>query len=152
MTTEYMNDIEKTIQKAALDGVLTKGAVEQFHELIHERDALLKTTDSQGLALEDEAKKNVKLNQRNEVLENECQTWAGKEQDLLDREAKCTELEIRKECALLRVEDHKEMFKTVFRNSVLRKEVMSRNDSHTEATGACHNSYETKETLHEEET
>jgi hypothetical protein len=43
----------------------------------------------------------------------------------MDREGKCTELEIRKECADLRVTDHKEMFTTVFRNSVLRKEVMS---------------------------
>ena len=46
-------------------------------------------------------------------------------QDLMDRENKCMELEVRKECADLRVVDHKEMFKTVFRNSVLRKEVMT---------------------------
>ncbi len=123
--TDLTDSLEVLIQKAALDGALTADAVAQFHSLVTERDAL--KTDLEDLT---KVHANVvvnrdALNEKMQAAVKCAEEWAGREQDLMDRENKCTELEIRKECADLRVLDHKEMFTTVFRNSVLRKEVMT---------------------------
>jgi chromosome segregation ATPase len=123
--SDLTENLEKLIQKAALDGALTEGAVDQFHALVTERDALVEANDKfndRNIELESGNKElTTKLNEAITCAEE----WAGKEQDLMDREGKCTELEIRKECADLRVTDHQEMFKTVFRNSVIRQSVMT---------------------------
>ncbi len=127
--TDLTDSLEVLIQKAALDGALTADAVAQFHSLVTERDAL--KTD-----LEDLTKVHENVVTNRDALSTKCQAavtcaeeWAGREQDLMDRENKCMELEVRKECADLRVIDHQEMFKIVFRNSVIRKGVMTPLDS-----------------------
>jgi len=123
--SDLTDNLELLIQKAALDGALTQDAVAQFHTLVKERDAL--KTDLVELK---EVHKNVVIN-RDALKEKvdaavKCaEEWAGREQDLMDREGTCTKLEVEKACAELRVQDHKDMFVTVFRNSVLRKGVMT---------------------------
>ncbi len=149
--SELTDTLDKVIQKAALDGALTHEAVAQFHTLVKERDALKDANEEWERNDKVMTKERDELRKRVTALDECCQDWAGKEQDLMDRENKCTELEVRKECAEDRVKDHQEMFRVVFRNAIVRKEVMSRNDSHTESTGASHSSYETKETLEEKE-
>jgi hypothetical protein len=122
---ELAKDLEKLILKAGIDGALTEDAVAQFHALVKQRDALdvdNKRLDDLNTELEEKVNEWV---QRASSAETCAQEWAGREQDLMDRESKCTELEIRKECADLRVTDHQEMFKTVFRNSVIRQSVMT---------------------------
>lgn len=149
--TDHIKEIDKIIQKAALDGVLTSGAVKQFNELIIERDALLKTTDAQKIELEkktaDNAELTKKLNTHIEMEQTLCTREAAVEED----ENEHRDRKVRLECADLRIKDHKEMFTTVFRNSVLRKEIMTPNESHTESSGASHQSYSTKDTVEETE-
>jgi hypothetical protein len=123
--SDLTEGLEVLIQKAALDGALTQDAVAQFHSLVKERDALKTDNEHYHLKNEQMDKQITKLDARASTAEKCAEEWAGREQDLMDREGKCTELEIRKECADLRVTDHQEMFKTVFRNSVLRKGVMT---------------------------
>lgn len=149
--TELTDQLDKIIQKAALDGALTNEAVSQFHALVKERDALKEANVEWERNDKVTTKERDELRKRVSELDTCVQDWAGREQDLLDREGKCTELEIRKECADERVKDHQEMFRIVFRNAVIRKEVMTRSDNHVESNGASHNSYENKETLEEEE-
>ena len=150
--TELTDQLDKIIQKAALDGALTQDAVSQFHALVKERDAL-KEANEEWEVSDKKLKKDLARDQAQvKILSAECETWAGREQDLLDREGKCTELEIRKECADSRVTDHQEMFRIVFRNAIIRKEVMTTNENHTDMNGAQHSSFSTKEPVEEEET
>ncbi len=127
--TELTDNLEKIILRAGIDGALTEDAVAQFHALVTERNAI--KTELTGLK---EAHENLitnrdALNVKMQAAVTCAEEWAGREQDLMDREGKCAALEIRKECAELRVTDHQEMFKIVFRNSVIRKGVMTPIDS-----------------------
>lgn len=123
--SELTENLEKLLKKAALDGALTEGAIDQFHALVTERNALKKDNGRlDDLNTELDEKVNH-LNSRASAAETCAQEWAGREQDLMDREGKCNHLEMEAKYQGLRVEDHKEMFKTVFRNSVLRKGVMT---------------------------
>ena len=152
--TNITKDFENIILRAGIDGALTEEAVAQFHALVKERDAL-KTANDDYFKLTDEHDATIKdLTTRLLAAETCAQEWAGREQDMMDRESKCTELEIRKECADLRVTDHKEMFTTVFRNSVLRKEVMTPLDSTdpNEYNSCPPGGHAQKDTVEEEET
>ena len=150
--TDHIQEIDKIIQKAALDGVLTKGAVTQFSELIHERDALKKTTEEQGKEL-------VKLNDVLRAVQGERDA-ARSDRDLMmtqmddvkKREEEMLKLEITAEFQEKRVTDHKEMFTTVFRNSVLRKEIMTpTHPSAPDQYGTRQEGYPSKDTTEEEE-
>jgi len=151
--TDHIKEIDKIIQKAALDGVLTSGAVKQFNELILERDALAKTVDAQKITLKS---KEDECNHLQESLAK----YREMEQTLCTREAAVEEDEnehrdrkVRLECADLRIKDHKEMFTTVFRNSVLRKEVMTpTHPSAPDQYGTRQEGYPSKDTTEEEET
>jgi hypothetical protein len=152
--TDLTQDLEKIILRAGIDGALTEDAVAQFHALVTERNAIRIELDQSIDARDALRNERDEARQIRDVLQAECETWAGKEQDLMDREGKCAELEIRKECAELRVIDHKEMFTTVFRNSVLRKEVMTALDSTppTEYNSCPPGGMAQKDTVEEEET
>lgn len=122
---ELAEQLEKMILRAGIDGALTEDAVAQFHALVKQRDALdvdNKRLDDRNTELEEKVRH---LDSRACKAEACAETWAGREQDLMDRESKCTELEIRKECADLRVTDHQRMVELVFRNTVLKKQVVT---------------------------
>lgn len=127
--TDLTDSLEVLIQKAALDGALTADAVAQFHALVTERDAIKEELGELKKAHATLIVNRDALNQKMQEAVTCAEEWAGREQDLMDRESKCTALEIRKECAEIRVTDHQEMFKIVFRNSVIRKGVMTPIDS-----------------------
>lgn len=151
--TELTEQLEVIIQKAALDGALTQDAVAQFHALVKERDAIRTELDDLQKVHENTRINRDALNEKLQAATQCAEEWAGREQDLMDREGKCTELEIRKECADLRVSDHQEMFKVVFRNSVLRQGVMTplpglKQDQY----GTAHAPYAQKDDVESEET
>lgn len=123
--TMLTEELEVIIQKAALDGALTQDAVAQFHALVTERDAIKVELEELKKAHATLIVNRDALNAKMQAAVTCAEEWAGREQDLMDREGKCTELEIRKECADLRVTDHQEMFRLVFRNSVIRRGVMT---------------------------
>lgn len=150
--TDHIQEIDKIIQKAALDGVLTTGAVKQFSEMILERDALLKTTDAQKLDLAKKEGAIKELTDRLNIHIEQGQSLCTREAAVEEEENEHRDRLVMLKCANLRVDDHKEMFRVVFRNTVVREEVMTRNESHTESSGASHSSFENKDTLEKEET
>jgi len=151
--TELTEQLEVIIQKAALDGALTQDAVAQFHALVTERDAIKEELDDLKKVHENTRINRDALNEKLQAANTCAETWAGREQDLMDREGKCTELEIRKECADLRVTDHQEMFKTVFRNSVIRQGVMTPLPGlKADQYGTSHAPYAQKDDVETEET
>lgn len=119
--SELTQELDKLIQKAALDGALTKDAVEMFHDIVEENDKLSTNNDHYHRKNEQLTKENSELSSRASAAEKCAEEWAGREQDLLDREHKCLELEIRKECAEQRVTDHIGMVQLVLRNTAVRK-------------------------------
>ena len=148
---ELTRELSKAIQKAAIDGTLSESAARQFEDTLVENRTL-----TEQLAKSEDQRDKGEKELRERVLrcdkaETCLQEWMGREQDLLSRESQAEVLSMSVEYEKKRVEDHKTMVGLVFRNTLLKKQVMSRNDSHTEATGACHNSYETKENLEESE-
>lgn len=152
--SDLTDNLEKIILRAGIDGALTEEAVAQFHALVTERNAIKTELTSLKEAHENLTTNRDALNAKCQAAVTCAEEWAGREQDLMDREGKCAELEIRKECAELRVTDHKEMFTTVFRNSVLRKEVMTALDSTppTEYNSCPPGGMAQKDTVEEEET
>lgn len=123
--SKLTDELDKLIQKAALDGALTQDAVAQFHALVTQCDSQaeelrsLQKVNTEIIDARDELSRKVKvmLDDANE-LGTRAAAIEEDENDHRDRKVKL-------ECAELRVKDHKEMFTTVFRNSVLRKEVMT---------------------------
>ena len=123
--SDLTDGLDKLIQKAALDGALTPEAVAQFHSLVKQCDSQaeelrsLNKINSEIIDARDELSRKVKimLDDANELSTRAAAIEADEDEH---RNRK-----VQLECANLRVTDHKEMFTTVFRNSVLRKEVMT---------------------------
>lgn len=123
--TDHIQEIDKIIQKAALDGVLTSGAVKQFNELILERDALAKTTEAQKKELEKGATVLQLVQQERDAARSDRDALTQFMDDVKEREKKITELEFEAKYSELRRKDGVHLFETVFKNSVLRREVMT---------------------------
>jgi uncharacterized protein (DUF3084 family) len=151
--SDLTEGLEVLIQKAALDGALTQDAVAQFHSLVKERDALKTDNEHYHLKNEQLDERVTKLDARASAAEKCAEEWAGREQDLMDREGKCTELEIRKECAEKRVEDHQSMVGLIFRNAVMKKGVMTPLPGlKADQYGTSHAPFAQKDDVEEEET
>jgi hypothetical protein len=150
--TELAEKLEKVILRAGIDGALTEDAVAQFHALVKQRDAL----DVDNKRLDD---KNTELEERVSSLaaqyndrQSQLQGWSTREQELKDRESKCTELELRKECADLRVTDHQRMVELVFRNTVLKKQVVTPGSGTIDQYGTKQSEFPDTTPAEEEET
>lgn len=121
---KYIQEIQNAIEKAAIDGALTKDAVEQFHDLIGEceefRDANKKLSDR----VESKEKENRELTSRLTVSQGLNKIAAEMEAAIINREQKMTELELTAKHEAKRVEDHQNMFGLVFRNAVIRNSVL----------------------------
>ena len=123
--TELTDQLDKIIRKAALDGALTEDAVAQFHSLV-------KQCDAQAEELRSLNKLNAELKEKRDKLTTELhlsqtlnKVAAEAEIAMMEREKFITKLELTAEFEGQRVRDHINMFTTVFRNSVLRKGVMT---------------------------
>jgi hypothetical protein len=116
-------DLEKLILRAGIDGALTEDAVAQFHALVKQRDAL----DADNKRLDDAntelAERITSVTEMYNDRQNQLQGWATREQEIKDREEKCTRLEVEKECADKRVTDHQEMVRLIFRNPVTHRQI-----------------------------
>jgi uncharacterized protein (DUF3084 family) len=150
--SELAENLEKVILRAGIDGALTEDAVAQFHALVKQRDALdvdNKRLDEKNTELEERIRD---VSERYNKASTCAQEWAGREQDLMDREAKCTELEIRKECADLRVTDHQKMVELVFRNTVLKKQVVTPGSGTIDQYGTRNSEFPDTTPVEEEDT
>lgn len=124
---DLAQELEKIILKAGIDGALTEDAVSQFHALVTERNALRDE-------LKDTKRREDVANENNQRLSREItevtdmlNAWATREKDLKDREEKVLRLELTAEFQEKRVNDHKEMMKTVFKPYHMRKSVYENN-------------------------
>ena len=123
--TDIANELEKIIQKAAIDGALTEDAVSQFHAIVTERNALrteLKEAKEKFDVCDEERRVQANLAHNRE---QQLDAWATREADLKDREEVCTRKEVESEFNEKRVQDHKEMFATVFKGLYMRKQVVT---------------------------
>lgn len=151
--TDITQDLEKIILKAGIEGALTEEAVAQFHSLVKERDALKSENDDQSAIIKDHKQTIERLSEQYNENHTQLADWAKREQDLKDREGKCDHLEMEAKYQGLRVEDHKTMFTTVFRNSVLREQVMtSLPGLKADQYGTSHAPYAQKDDVESEET
>lgn len=121
--TELTDTLEKVIQQAALDGALTTDAVAQFHSLVKERDALKEANEEWEESDKKSKKSHEALNTSLSQVNTQLSDYQTRERELEERETKMTRLEITKECADKRVEDHVKMVELVFRNLEVRRNV-----------------------------
>lgn len=122
---KYIQEIQNAIEKAAIDGTLTRDAIGQFNQLIEHNEAL----QSQAIDFDKKFRRQdgeiKELTTKLTMSQGLNKIAAEMEAGLIEREKSITRLELLAEYSAIRVTDHKEMFTTVFRNSVLRKEVMT---------------------------
>ena len=123
--TDLTDQLDKLIQKAALDGALTSEAVAQFHSLVKQCESQAEELRSLNKLNNDLKDKRDKLTTDLQMAKKLNEIAVTAELEMIEREKKMTTLELTAEHEQRRVKDHKEMFTTVFRNSVLRKEVLT---------------------------
>jgi len=150
--SELTIELDKLIQKAALDGALTQKAVDMFHSVLKENEELSKQLETDVDKIKADALMIDSLKTDLRIAQGLNKVAAEMEASLINREQKITVLEMQAKYELVRVEDHKEMFTTVFRNSVLRKEVMTPLPGlKADQYGTSHSPYVQKDSVTEEE-
>lgn len=122
---KYLKEIEVAIQKAAIDGALSEAAVEQFHSVIQQCADLTDKCVSLEKTQDRMEKEKKELDSLFAQTSSTLSDYQTRERELVEREKQITELEMSAKHEHQRVMDHKEMFKTVFRNSVLRRGVVT---------------------------
>ncbi len=150
--SELTEQLDKMIQKAALDGALTNKAVDQFHSLVKQNEAMEEKAIKLEQSLMDAEKQITKLDADNSELRSLQGHMAQRENEVSEREKKMTTLELTVEFQEHRVNDHKKMVELIFRNSVLRREVMTpTHPSAPDQYGTRQEGYPSKDTVEEEE-
>lgn len=120
---KYIQEIQNAIERAAIDGALTKDAVQQFNSLIEHNEAL------QDQAIDFDKKFRRQDGEIKELTTNLSMSQglnkiaAEMEASLIERERSITKLEMTAANETKRVEDHKDMFDKVFRNLEVRRSV-----------------------------
>lgn len=125
MIDNLIEQLDNMIQKAALDGALTQDAVRHFHELVEANGTLteeLRDTEKERIRLVTECEK---LREDLKVTRGLVKMAMEAEVAMIERELKMTTLELTAKHEAKRVEDHKEMVKLIFRNTTVRKEVIT---------------------------
>ncbi len=121
---KYLQEIENAVQKAGIDGALTKEAVAQFHGVLEKCDELTEKNKSQEKQLSS-VRNDLGACQRDlGIAQGLNKIAAEMEAAIINREQEMTKLEVRTECAEKRVEDHQNMVGLIFRNSVIRSSVL----------------------------
>jgi hypothetical protein len=149
--SELTEQLDKIIQQAALDGALTKDAVDQFHAIITQNAALETKVAALEVVVEERRKKISGLEIDVALSKSLVELAAKAEVEMIEREKFITKLELTATHEAQRVKDHINMFTLVFRNSVLRKEVMTPTSSTVDQFGSRQTDFPNKDTLEEEE-
>ena len=116
-------DLLKIVQKAALDGTLTSTAVEYTKKLIDENQALQKQHEFDTNLIAS-LKKDVAAYSAGKLdVDAKLTAVIAREGAVTIREKEMTKLELQAANEKQRVEDHREMFRLVFRNLDVRRNV-----------------------------
>jgi len=150
--SELTIELDRLIQKAAIDGALTQKAVDMFHTVLTENEDLKKQLETDVDKIKADALMIDQLKTDLRIAQGLNKVAAEMEASLINREKEMTRLELLAEYSAIRVTDHKEMFTTVFRNSVLRKEVMTPLPGlKADQYGTSHSPYAQKDSVEEKE-
>ena len=125
--SDLAKELEKVILKAGIDGALTEDAVAQFHALVKERDALKNELEHETRVRKEEAEKAARYHSDLAAANQKLGEWAEREKDLKDREDSVLKVELTAQMHETRVNDHKEMMRTVFKPYHMRKSVYENN-------------------------
>lgn len=149
--TDLTQQLDKLIQQAALDGALTKDAVELFHDLVQENEQLVDDNKRLKSNLEEVVKTKDILRSERDQARQDRDMLAKFHKDVEDREKKMTQIEVSLEYEQKRVVDHKHMMETVFKPGQMRRDTyknIPRVDQHGYETGKS--SEDLSETVHDE--
>jgi len=149
--SELTEQLDKIIQQAALDGALTQKAVDQFHSIITQNAALETKVASLEIVVEERRKRISGLEIDVGISKTLVDLAAKAEIEMIEREKNITTLELTAEHEKQRVKDHINMFTVVFRNSVLRKEVMTPVTAAFDQYNNRQDGFPAKDTVEEEE-
>ena len=150
--SELTEQLDKIIQQAALDGALTQKAVDQFHSIITHNAALETKVTALEETVEDRGKKISTLELDLGMAKTLNKVAAEAEIVMIEREQKMTTLELTANFQEQRVNDHKKMVELIFRNSVIRKGVMTpTHPSAPDQYGTRQEGYPQQDTVEEEE-
>ena len=125
MTDKVQEELERVIQKAAIDGTLSERAVKQFTETLEANSALKAQVSADARQLTELKKEREALAIKSNALGEELKAYQAREKELQDRESQAEVLSMSLKYEQKRVEDHKNMVSLVFRNSLLKKQVMT---------------------------
>ncbi len=121
---KYIEEIQNAIEKAAIDGTLTRDAIGQFNQLIEHNEAL----QSQAIDFDKKFRRQdgeiKELTTELSMSQGLNKIAAEMEAAIINREQKMTELELTAKNEKQRVADHQNMFGLIFRNAVLRNTVL----------------------------
>lgn len=123
--TELTIELDRLIQKAALDGALTKDAVQMFGEVLQENEDIKHDLEKQNKDLTKMQKDRDELTTKLNIANTLVKVAAEAEMAMMTREKEMTKLELLAEYSAIRVTDHKEMVKLVFRNPVTLAQVVT---------------------------
>lgn len=121
--SELTTELDRLIQKAALDGALTEDAVAQFHDILAENEGFKTQLETDVDKIKADALMIDSLKTDLRIAQGLNKVAAEMEASLINREQKMTVLEMQAKYELTRVEDHKEMVKLIFRNLEVRRNV-----------------------------
>jgi predicted RNase H-like nuclease (RuvC/YqgF family) len=128
----HIENIQSIIDELAATNSFSAGAMAQFTKMKDELDAAEHTIKylRRNNTEKDEELKDAKDEVRaaNEEISRMYaleQEWHKRNSELCDREQQITRLEMTAQNESQRVTDHQEMFKVVFRNAIIRREVMT---------------------------
>lgn len=150
--SELTEQLDTMIQKAALDGALTQDAVAQFHALVTQCDAqqeeLRSLTKIHGEVMES----RDKYKQRLDVMLSDANELSTRAAAIEEGENEHRDRKVRLECAELRVTDHQEMFRVVFRNAVIKRDVVTPGSASFDQYNTKTDNFPDKTPVEEEET
>lgn len=144
--------INAIIQAAAIDGTLTQSAISQFNTLVEDYEELHDKYKVQLKGNEAVKKDRDEIRKERDSAVAECNDYIKRDADLCEREAKMTEMEVREECTKLRIADHQEMFRVVFRNAVIKRDVVTPGSASFDQYNSKTDNFPDKTPIEEEET
>ncbi len=119
--TDLINDLDKLIKRAALDGALTKDAVEMFNSIVKENNGLKASIKESEHNLEESVKCRDLLRRERDDARTDRDALRTIIDNVKEREKAITVLEMTASNATQRVEDHKNMMTLIFKPGEIRR-------------------------------
>lgn len=123
--SDRMKEIEKVIQKAALDGALTEDAITLFHGTIQSEKEMAESLKESEHNLEMSVKARDALRQERDDARSVRDVLLSEQKSVEEREKAITVLEMTASNATQRVEDHKNMMTLIFKPGEIRRNAWS---------------------------